>query len=428
MKFSKKDKSYFNCVHCGKCLSACPSYAATLNEFFGPRGRVRLIIADESGMPPLKASNVSEAMSSCLLCGRCAKICPNDVAVDRLIIDEKIKLRELNKHINNPFSIDRLVLKVIKGRGNFLLRPVLRMANIPLAEKIAKRSSPEPEGKRFIRGADYLFGRKNGTGWETGLKAGYFSGCVFNDIYPRISEDTISALTENGVTVFVPEAQGCCGLPFISSGDKKSFKELALKNARAFANKELDRIVTSCASCAYSIGSLYPAYFDKNDEGYGEVMEFSSKLTGIWSFFKELEKKSIDIKTGRLEKKTAAVFHVPCHLSNSPGFKPFSAGEKLIGEAGFIADKINGLELKPLKHNYCCGNGGTFNIRHYDLSIGIAKSKFKEIAEAAPQIILTSCSGCIFSLSDQKEVSAGKGKIPVGHLISLYADSLRGEK
>ena len=115
----EKDKSYLDCVHCGKCLPVCPSYNISLNEFFSPRGRVRLILTDNNDTVPLKVSKVSEAMSSCLLCGRCVKICPNDVQIGGLIINEKIKLNEVG---NSVLSKDKLALKALKSKRKFLLK------------------------------------------------------------------------------------------------------------------------------------------------------------------------------------------------------------------------------------------------------------------------------------------------------------------
>ena len=424
-KDKNKNVSYLDCVHCGKCLPVCPSYNISLNEFLSPRGRVRLVLTDNTDKLPLRASKVYEAMSSCLLCGRCVKICPNDVKIDELVVNEKIKLNEL---AGSVFSIDKFALKALKNKRKGLLKSALRIGNIPLVEKLTGRYVPKPEGKSFIQNRDLIFNAdtaENEAGCENIFKIGYFSGCVFNSIYPQISDDTITSLTKNGIEVIVPKTQGCCGLPFISSGDVKSFRELALNNARAFKDKNLDYIITSCASCSYSINKLYPLYFDANDESYAEVRQFSEKLLNIWSFFKELEKKGIKIKTGELKKETEVVFHIPCHLSNMPKFKPSSANENLIGEAGFIADKILGLKLRPLKYNYCCGNGGMFNIRHYDLSKKITNRKFEEIKEASPQEILTSCSGCIFSLKDQKGILKENERLPVSHLISVYAKSLK---
>jgi glycolate oxidase iron-sulfur subunit len=427
-KYAEHNSTYLNCVHCGKCLPVCPSYSIGLNEFFSPRGRVRLVLTDNADKLPLRASKVAESMSACLLCGRCVKICPNDVKIDELVIDEKIKL---NESAGRAFSIDKIALKALKNKRKVLLKSALKIANIPVIEKLAGRYAPQPEGKSFIQNKDLIFNAdiagKN-AGGKNIFTAGYFSGCVFNNIYPQISSDTVASLTKNGIEVFVPKMQGCCGLPFISSGDVKSFRELALNNARAFKDKNLDYIVTSCASCSYSINKLYPLYFDANDEGYAEVRQFSEKLLNIWSFFKELEKKGVKIKTGKLKKEIEAVFHIPCHLSNTEGFKPSSASENLIGEAGFIADKITGLKLKPLKYNYCCGNGGMFNITHYDLSREITKRKFEEIKEASPQEILTSCSGCIFSLKDQKGILKKNERLAVSHLINVYAESLKESK
>ena len=469
----EKDTTYLNCVHCGKCLPVCPSYNTGLNEFFSPRGRVRLVLTDNADKLPLRASKVAESMSACLLCGRCVKICPNDVKIDELVIDEKIKL---NESAGRAFSIDKFALKALKSKRKVLLKSALKIANIPIIEKLAGRYAPQPEGKSFIADRDLIFNadaavmqspsgnrpalrapllerrgvigesiyytslenpqslrlKKRGvirqSADEDGkniFKVGYFSGCVFNNIYPQISADTVTSLTKNGIEVFVPKSQGCCGLPFISSGDVKSFKELALNNAAAFRGKDLEYIITSCASCSYSINKLYPLYFCENDEDRADILNFSNKLLNIWSFFKELEKNGVNVKAGKLKQETSAVFHIPCHLSNSSEFKSSSENERLIGEAGLIIDKIDGLKLKPLKHNYCCGNGGMFNIRHYDLSKKITKRKFKEIREASPEEILTSCSGCMFSLKDQTGTLKENERLPVSHLVSVYAQSLK---
>ncbi len=440
-----ENKSYLNCVHCGKCLPVCPSYNIDFNEFLSPRGRVRIVLTDYTDSLLLRPGKIMESMSTCLLCGRCEKVCPNDVNITELVANEKIKLEEFGR---KRFSSDKLALNILKNKRKVLLKSALKIANIPFFKKLSGRNSPLPEGKSFIGKRDLIFNAdtsleksqssplKHGqvimqSADEDGkniFKAGYFSGCVFNGIYSQISIDTVTSLTKNGVEVFVPKMQGCCGLPFISSGDLKSFKELAVNNALAFKGKKLDYIVTSCASCSYSINKLYPKYFNENEENYTEILDFSKKLISIWAFFNELKKHGIEIKKGKLDKETEAVFHIPCHLSNMPDFKPVTAYEKLIGEPGLIADKIAGLKLKPLKYNYCCGNGGMFNVRHYDLSKKITKRKFEEIKEAAPQEILTSCSGCIFSLKDQSGIVKHNEVIPVNHLIGIYARSLRGEK
>ncbi len=214
-KYAEHNSTYLNCVHCGKCLPVCPSYSIGLNEFFSPRGRVRLVLTDNADKLPLRASKVAESMSACLLCGRCVKICPNDVKIDELVIEEKIKL---NESAGRAFSIDKIALKALKNKRKVLLKSALKIANIPVIEKLAGRYAPQPEGKSFIQNKDLIFNAdiagKN-AGGKNIFTAGYFSGCVFNNIYPQISSDTVASLTKNGIEVFVPKMQGCCGLPFI---------------------------------------------------------------------------------------------------------------------------------------------------------------------------------------------------------------------
>ncbi len=492
-------KSYENCVKCGKCLPVCPSYNFNFNEFFSPRGRVRLIASEIKDELPLKISKFENSMSTCLLCGRCTDICPNGVKTVSLIIEEKFKLNKLK---TDKFSIDNFALKVLKRNSKFLFSAGLRFSNIL---KFNNLNIPKPSGKPFILHNDLIFSVKNNI-TENNLEdyyenisikkksynineekinentninnqiastksqireekefnfscnninnlinVGYFSGCVFNNIYPEISRSTVSALNKNNISVFIPSSQSCCGLPHISSGDINSFKKLAINNALSFKNKKLDYIITSCASCSFSINKLYPQYFSTEEKNEAkekdrlEVLNFSKKLIDIWNFFNILKKKGIKIKQGDLDKKLDVVFHIPCHLKNSADFLPFSKNEQLIGEAGSIIDNINGLNLKPLKHNYCCGNGGMFNIRHYSMSKEITKKKFSEIKEAikeaiketteetiketaeetAAQIILTSCSGCILSLKDQKNILENDKKIPVKHLIEIYDKSIK---
>jgi glycolate oxidase iron-sulfur subunit len=446
-------KSFENCVKCGKCLSVCPSYNATFNEFFSPRGRIRLIASEVKDELPLRISKFEQSMSTCLLCGRCADICPNGVKTGPLVIEEKNKF---NKIKNERFSLDGFALNALKTNRRLILSSGLRLSNI---FKFKNLNIPKPSGRPFILHKDLRFiteknfsdagdmaeessiadknlksvhinAEHNTNNVIKNINVGYFSGCVFNSIYPEISKSTISALNKNNISVFVPFSQSCCGLPHISSGDIASFKELALNNALSFKEKKLEYIVTSCASCSFSINKLYPLYLSAEEKNKTkenertEVLNFSRKLVDIWEFFGILKKRGVNIKQGMLSKELDAVFHIPCHLKNSANFIPVSKNENLIGEAGSIIDNISGLNLKPLKHNYCCGNGGMFNMRHYTMSKDITKRKFEEINDASPEVILTSCSGCMLSLKDQKNIENSKNEIPVRHLIELYDKSI----
>ena len=66
------------CVHCGLCLSACPTYRETQKETESPRGRIYLMraLAEERIAP---SRDVSRHFDLCLNCRACETACPAGV-------------------------------------------------------------------------------------------------------------------------------------------------------------------------------------------------------------------------------------------------------------------------------------------------------------------------------------------------------------
>jgi glycolate oxidase iron-sulfur subunit len=72
-----------DCVHCGFCLPACPTYQLWGEEMDSPRGRIHLITQLLNGA---EASAAAAAhIDRCLGCMACVPACPSGVRYDRLI-------------------------------------------------------------------------------------------------------------------------------------------------------------------------------------------------------------------------------------------------------------------------------------------------------------------------------------------------------
>ena len=72
-----------DCVHCGFCLPACPTYQLWGEEMDSPRGRIHLITQVLDGAPGTAAT--AEHLDRCLGCMACVTACPSGVRYDRLI-------------------------------------------------------------------------------------------------------------------------------------------------------------------------------------------------------------------------------------------------------------------------------------------------------------------------------------------------------
>src|ERR1700731_4632852 len=87
-----------DCVHCGFCLPACPTYALWGEEMDSPRGRIYLVGQLLDGAPLTQAAGVH--FDRCLGCMACMTACPSGVQYDQIIE----AAREWTEDGSNPFA------------------------------------------------------------------------------------------------------------------------------------------------------------------------------------------------------------------------------------------------------------------------------------------------------------------------------------
>ena len=95
------------CVHCGFCLPACPTYQSWGQEMDSPRGRIYLMKAHDEGRASL--ADVARHFDRCLGCLGCLTACPSGVKYDVLIEQTRTEL----EHSHRRSWSDRLLRGLI---------------------------------------------------------------------------------------------------------------------------------------------------------------------------------------------------------------------------------------------------------------------------------------------------------------------------
>ena len=90
-----EEADMYRCVHCGLCLSSCPTYMETGRETQSPRGRIALMRAVNEGRLEITPRVVSH-WETCLECRACEAMCPSGVPYGRLM--ERTRAQVARKH------------------------------------------------------------------------------------------------------------------------------------------------------------------------------------------------------------------------------------------------------------------------------------------------------------------------------------------
>jgi glycolate oxidase iron-sulfur subunit len=403
------------CMRCGLCQAQCPVYAETGREADVTRGKLALI-SGLSGEILKDPAQVQDKLNRCLLCGTCEANCPSGVSVTDIFIRaravlngylglstaQKLVFRSLLTHpklMNRLISMGALFQGVFSKQADEVMGTSCARFNTPLIrDRHFKKLAPKPLHRQVPK-MDTPPG-------SSGLRVAFFPGCVVDKVFPEVGLAAMKILKHHQVGVYMPPGQSCCGIPSLSAGETNSFSRLVRQNVKLFSAGHWDYLLTPCATCTATIRELWPRYH----QGSLGVVEVA-KVMDVSQFLVDVLKINPDLND---REKTSVFYHDPCHLRNTLKVTAQPRAVVMAGGKYLVTEPPGGAS--------CCGSGGSFNLKHYQLSQDIGRRKARDIASTKASLAATSCPACMLQLTDM--LSREKTSIPVKHVLELYAESL----
>lgn len=413
------------CVHCGFCLSTCPSYRVIGKEMDSPRGRIYLMDAIHRGQASL-SPDVTQHFDSCLGCLACTTACPSGVEYDKLIAATRPQVERHAKRSLPQRLIRQLLFNLLPypNRLRLLLRPVglyqktglqrwIRSLGIlkQLSPQLAAMEAllPPLSDKAFHTSIPEVIPAQGDRRYRVGL----ILGCVQRLFNPEVNEATIRVLTANGCEVVVPQNQGCCAALLHHQGQEHDTKILARQLIDTFANTGVDAVLINASGCGHTLKEYGQILHD--DPDYGEkAAAFAAIVRDVQEFL-----AAVGLVTPLLplrQQPLTLVYQDACHMLH---------GQRISVQPRQLLRQIPGVTLRePIDAALCCGSAGVYNILQPAVADELGRQKVQNLLATGADVIVSANIGCFVQI--QRHLQLQGQSIPVMHPMQLLDSAIHG--
>lgn len=442
--FSDKDRPsdriIDSCIHCGLCLSSCPTYRETGVEMSSPRGRIQLMKAVSEGIIGLNSDVFQEQMSQCLNCRACEAVCPSGVQYGAIVEASRAQLEQFREQAisesatpeTNGTTNDRIRARPIWARAirtsvfeamfkrmelfrgfsgmmqlyqksgaqwiarNSGILKLIRMDDMEMLLPKISSSFTVPKGQIY---------RAEG---QPRYTVALLTGCIMSTAFAEVHEATIRVLQKNGCDVILPPGQGCCGALHSHGGDLEGARELARRNIESFEALGVDAIVVNAAGCGSTLKE-YDHFLHDDQEWHDRSVAFKHKVKDVHEFLAAIELNTADLKPLPVN----VTFQEPCHLAHA---------QRITKQPRTLLKAIPGLELREMEESaLCCGSAGVYNITQPEMAARLGARKVDRALDTGAEVIVTANPGCAVQLEGELR-RRGEG-VQVRYIVELLDES-----
>jgi L-lactate dehydrogenase complex protein LldE len=216
-----------------------------------------------------------------------------------------------------------------------------------------------------------------------------FGTCVLDLFDPEAGLSAVRLLEREGIRVHFPQDQTCCGQPAYTSGLVDDARRVAASQLKLFP--EPWPVVVPSGSCAGMMRHHWPKLFAGLGAQEDRAREIAGRVFELTEFLAQVCGTTL-VDRGA---PATAVLHTSCSARRE--MNTHLSGRALLGQL----DKV---KLAEQHHeSECCGFGGTFAVRHPDISAAMAADKTDALLETGADTLVSADGGCLLNLNGTLE-------------------------
>ena len=401
-------KEALACIHCGLCLSSCPTYLETGNENNSPRGRIYLMRALQDGRVPLAETAVRH-IDLCLGCRACETACPSGVKYGNLL---EATREHIEKNFQRPASQRLLRQGAIEKIFPFPGR--MQLALLPA--RLARATGLTRFLPKFARDSLALVPEKfssatwpevsPATGGPRRGAVAFVRGCVMSVMFGPTHLASVRLLNRAGYDVVTPPEQGCCGALFSHGGNLAEARESARRNIAIFEKCEVEAIIINAAGCGSTLKE-YGHLLAGEPEWAARAQAFSAKVRDLSEW---LATSGFAARLAPTQFAAPVTFHDACHLAHP---------QKITQQPRALVQAIVGSRYVELPEaEICCGSAGSYNLTEPEMAGRLQARKTANILKTGAKTVVTTNPGCILQMQAGLR-AAGAADVEVLHLADF---------
>jgi L-lactate dehydrogenase complex protein LldE len=227
--------------------------------------------------------------------------------------------------------------------------------------------------------------KSSGRQYPSKPSAAYLFGtCLIDQFAPEAGMDTVRLLEREGIAVHFPAQQSCCGQPAYTSGYPDEARAVARLQLNSFP--EPWPVVVPSGSCAGMMRHHYPKLF-ADDPVYGpRAQAFAERVFELTEFLVHV----VGFKRSDIGKPRTIALHTSCSARREMGSHETSRS---------LLDGLANVKVaEQARAEECCGFGGTFAIRHPEISEAIVNDKVSALRESGAEEVVSADCGCLFNI------------------------------